>query len=544
MRDTVAKDGGFTSSPWIDATVPASGGELAARTLIDACVVGAGIAGLATAYELLRAGYKVVVLDDGPIGGGESARTSAHLSSALDDRFHHLERVHGHAGARLAYQSHAAAIDRIEELAARFATDLGVDCELRRIDGYLFVGPGGDRAELERERLAAQRAGASCELVSSPLRHFDLGPCLRFADQARVHPLAYLSGLARAVLLMGGAIHAGVRVEAVEDGDPVEVRCADGRVVRCGAAVVATNSPINDRVKLHTKQAAYRSYCVALEVEDGALPDALLWDTSDPYHYVRRIDRSGQAPLVLVGGEDHKTGQADDGAARWERLEAWARERFPGCGARVHWWSGQIVEPVDGLAHIGRNPGDRAVYVLTGDSGHGLTHGVLGAILLRDLIRGRDNPWAAVYDPARKPLREIGPYVKENANAAAQYGAWFTPGDLGSFEELEVGAGAIIRRGRHKLAVYRDADGELHVSSATCPHLGAVVAWNPAEKTFDCPAHGSRFDAFGRCVNGPSACDLERRDQGGAPLVDRDAEGQLGERLVVDPRDPRPQRQR
>jgi glycine/D-amino acid oxidase-like deaminating enzyme len=516
MRDTVAKDGGFTSSPWIAAAVPASSDDLPDVSEADVCVIGAGIAGLSTAFELALVGRRVIVLDDGPIGGGETARTTAHLASALDDRFHHLERIHGADGARLAASSHAAAIDRIERLVADFAAD-GIDCEFHRVDGYLFAPVGGDRRELDRELEAARRAGLRCELVASPLRRFDLGPCLRFERQARFHPLAYLAGLARAIEAMGGALHAGVRVASVADGDPVVVKCADGRVVRAAAAVVATNTPFIDRVAIHTKQAAYRSYCVGLEIPDDAVPDALLWDTGDPYHYLRRCDRGGERSVLLVGGEDHKTGQDHDPVPRWDRLEAWARERVPECGERVHWWSGQIIEPVDGLAHIGRNPGSRAVYLVTGDSGHGMTHGVLGGMLLRDLVLGHDNPWAALYEPSRRRIGAFGTYLQENANAARQYGEWFTPGDEGELEQLGRGEGAIVRRGLRKLAVYRDDAGQLQVCSATCPHLGGVLAWNPAEKTWDCPAHGSRFDGFGRCVNGPATSDLEKvvLDRGG-----------------------------
>ena len=213
--------------------------------------------------------------------------------------------------------------------------------------------------------------------------------------------------------------------------------------------------------------------------------------------------------LLIVGGEDHKTGQAIDQADRYARLETWTRERFPMAQEVRFRWSGQVMETIDGLAFIGRNPLDEPnVFVATGDSGMGMTHGTIAGILLTDLILGRENPWAALYDPSRKSLGALGTFAKENLNVAKQYGDWLTGGDVESVEEIPTGKGAVIRRGMTKVAVYRDDRGTLHERTAVCPHLGCIVNWNDAENTWDCPCHGSRFDRMGVVINGPANSDL------------------------------------
>jgi len=279
---------------------------------------------------------------------------------------------------------------------------------------------------------------------------------------------------------------------------------AGQHVVSADALVVATNVPINDRVTLHTKQAPYMTYVIAARVPPGAVPPVLSWDTGDPYHYLRL-----HGDLLIVGGEDHKSGQASDTPERYRRLEAWARERFPMMGAVEYAWSGQVMETQDYLAFIGPNPADHDnVYVVTGDSGMGITHGTIAGMLLSDLILGRANPWAKLYDPARVKLAAAADFARENSNVALQYADWLTGGDVASADEIRPGSGAIVRRGLEKIAVYRDPDGGLHQRNAACPHLGCVVHWNRAETTWDCPCHGSRFDRYGKVINGPANRDL------------------------------------
>jgi len=268
---------------------------------------------------------------------------------------------------------------------------------------------------------------------------------------------------------------------------------------------------VNDWVTLHTKQAAYRTYVIGVRIPTGSVTRALYWDTLDPYHYIRLADSDSHEVLV-VGGEDHKTGQADDTEERFDRLEAWTRERFANAGEIEFQWSGQIMEPVDSLAFIGRNPGEQNVYVATGDSGNGMTHGTIAGILLTDLILGRDNDWTSLYDPSRISARALAEFTKENLNAVAQFSDYVTAGDVDTARDIPRGSGSVVRRGLHKVAIYRDTHGELHERSAVCPHLGCIVDWNSTERTWDCPCHGSRFDPKGKVVNGPAISGLGPAD--------------------------------
>jgi glycine/D-amino acid oxidase-like deaminating enzyme/nitrite reductase/ring-hydroxylating ferredoxin subunit len=474
---------------------------------VEVAVVGAGIAGMSVAYELACSGLQVAVLDDGSVGGGQTQRTTAHLASALDDRFVALERLHGAEGARVAASSHAAAIDRIEEIVRQEA----IACDFERVDSFLFRGRTHSLADLDAEYEAARRAGLDAE-------HLDVSPfagmgsaCVRFPRQAQMHPLRYLYALARAVEARGGSLFGATHVTEIEADAAVSMRTSRGARVRARAGVVATNSPIHARVALHTKQAAYRTFVVGLALGKGALQRALYWDMEEPYHYVRlhTLEAGGES-LLLVGGEDRRLGtpQAIQAEDRYAALERWARERLPGLGPVRHRWSGEVMEPVDGLAFIGASPGRaRNLFVATGDSGMGMTHGAIAGMLVRDLILERSNPWTALYDPSRKPVRAALEYARENLETAAHYLDWLRGGDA-SLPDIRPGDGAVVRDGLRKLAAYRDEQGALHVRSATCPHLGCLVAWNGAEKTWDCPCHGSRFDRFGRVLHGPANRDL------------------------------------
>jgi glycine/D-amino acid oxidase-like deaminating enzyme/nitrite reductase/ring-hydroxylating ferredoxin subunit len=498
-------------SVWMDTIKrPPEQAPLTDRISADVCVVGAGIAGMTTAYLLSREGKSVAVLDDGPIGGGMTARTTAHLVTALDDRYFELERLHGEEGARLAAESHAAAINAIEAIVAQEK----IKCEFERLDGYLFVPPRESKEVLDDELEAAHKAGLTdIEKVERvPWESYDTGPALRFPRQAQFHPLKYLTGLAKAIEQNGGRIFTQTHATEIEGGKQARIDTSSGGVVTAGSVVVATNTPVNDLIAIHTKQAPYQTYVIGARVPLGAVTRALYWDTPDPYHYIR-IETVGKGEeaydVLIVGGEDHKTGQEDDANKRFGALERWTRHRFPMVEGIEYRWSGEVMEPVDGLAFIGRNPMDKNnVFIATGDSGNGMTHGTIAGLLLTDLIVGRRNPWESIYDPSRITLRSLPDFLKENLNVARQYADVVTAGDVETVDEIKPGSGAVISRGLHKVAAYRDPKGELHERSAVCRHLGCIVNWNTMENTWDCPCHGSRYDAMGKVFQGPANSDL------------------------------------
>lgn len=501
-------DAQATTSVWMATANTPSQSRLKENIRTDVCIIGAGIAGMTTAYLLAKEGRSVVVLDDGPIGGGMTGRTTAHLTNAFDDRYVEMEKLHGEDGARLIAESHTAAIDKVEQI----VSEEHIECGFERLDGFLFAPPNESTDVLNDELKASHRAGlVDVELAQrAPIESFDTGPALRFPRQAQFHPLDYLTGLTRAFKRYGGQICTETHATTITGGAEARVETNLGPVVRCDAIVVATNTPVNDRVAIHTKQAPYVTYVIGIQVPKGSVTRALFWDTPDPYHYVRLQSTNGN-DLLIVGGEDHKTGQENDGRERFGRLEQWTRERFPQVGEVEFRWSGQVMEPVDGIAFIGRNPlDDDNVFIATGDSGQGMTHGTIAGMLLTDLLQGRKNRWEDLYSPSRITLRAMGEYAGENINVAGQFTDYLTPGEIKSADELKSGQGAIMRDGLSKVAVFRDEGGTVHKLSAVCPHLGCVVAWNSTEKTWDCPCHGSKYRADGRVYQGPANSDLSK----------------------------------
>jgi glycine/D-amino acid oxidase-like deaminating enzyme/nitrite reductase/ring-hydroxylating ferredoxin subunit len=503
-------DSQANNSLWMATAETPSQPRLQENIRTDVCIIGAGIAGLTTAYLLSQEGRSVVVLDDGRIGGGMTGRTTAHLTNAFDDRYLDVEKMHGEEGARLTARSHTAAIDKVEEIVRTEQ----IDCEFERVDGFLFAPPPETEQLLDDELAATHRAGLlEVEKVKrAPIDSFDTGPALRYPRQAQFHPLTYLNGLTQAIRRDGGRLFDQTHATTIEGGTNAHVETIHGPVVSCDVIVVATNTPVNDRVAIHTKQAPYVTYVIGAEIPKNSVTRALYWDTLDPYHYIR-LQSYDDREILIVGGEDHKTGQANDCVDRFARLEQWTRERFPQVGDVEFHWSGQVMEPADYLAFIGRNPLDSDnVFIATGDSGQGMTHGTIAGILLTDLIQGRENRWENLYSPSRVSLRALSDYASENINVAGQFADYVTAGDIQSANELKPGHGAVMREGLSKIAVYRDDGGTIHRRSAICPHLGCVVAWNACERTWDCPCHGSRFTAEGRVYNGPANTDLGELD--------------------------------
>jgi glycine/D-amino acid oxidase-like deaminating enzyme/nitrite reductase/ring-hydroxylating ferredoxin subunit len=498
-----------TRSIWIKTAPLLEAPPLAGDAVADVAVVGGGIAGVTAAYELMRAGRKVILVDRGAFGGGMTGRTTAHLASALDDYYHELIRIKDRDQAAAYYRGQAAAIDRIEAI----ARDEQIDCGFRRLPGYLFLAEGDTPDTLDRELAACTEIGfpGVARVDRAPVPGLPASPALRFPGQGRIHATAFLNGVIRALQRGGAVVHGDTAIQDVrEEAGGVVVEAEGGRI-RAGAAVIATNGPIVDKLTLHARMAPYRTYAVALEVPPGSVEDALVWDTGDPYHYVRLEETDGRLTLI-VGGEDHKTGEADDGDRRLDALVEWTRRAYPMAGAEIARWSGQVMETADFLPFTGRYPGSTAIYVHTGDSGQGITNGVMGAMVIRDLLLGRANDVATVIDPARSTVRRLGEIVSENLTVAKNFAERVTGGDVASDREIPAGQGALVRHGLSKVAVYRDEAGVLHRLSATCTHAGCLVHWNGLEGCWDCPCHGSQFAPDGAVLHGPATAPLKRLD--------------------------------
>jgi glycine/D-amino acid oxidase-like deaminating enzyme/nitrite reductase/ring-hydroxylating ferredoxin subunit len=500
---------------------------------VDVAIIGGGIAGLTTAYLLSKSGKKVAVIEDGYIGSGETGRTTAHITHALDDRYYNLEQKHGLDGARSAANSHTAAINLIESI----IKEENIDCDFERLDGFLFLDPTDTKESLDKELEATHKAGINTtEIVEkAPLQSFNTGPCIRFPSQAQFQPLKYLRGLYHAIIRNEGQIFTETHAQEINSDS---IKTIDDYTLKARNIVIATNAPIIDKTsKIYDKQDAFRTYVIGARIKKGAIPTALYWDTGNqnsenlvaPYHYVRiqkRDNDDKNYDLLIIGGEDHQTGNFssdDDIEKRYSRLESWAKDRFP-IEAIEYRWSGQVMEPQDSIAFIGHNPGDNRnnIYIATGDSGNGITHGTIAGILLTDLILGKSNPWTALYDPSRKPRKVSGAKSEEVGETQSQEAEKPTDQDeqendkrsssksekkMISLENLKERQGIVLEE--EKIAAYKDPKGQLHTYSAVCTHLGCTVTWNNSEKSFDCPCHGSRFSSSGTVINGPANTGLE-----------------------------------
>jgi len=494
--------------------------QLAKPMDTDVLVVGGGVAGLMTAYQLLKNGKSVIVVEDGEIGSGETGRTSAHLTYSLDTQYADLESRFGKEKTRLIGDAHKSAIDWIEDV----VREENIDCNFKRVDGYLFPHPTDDEKIINKEFEATNGIGLNTTLIDHVpgFAHGEHKRCLHLPEQAQFHVLLFLNQLADCILRNGGNIFSRSKAkEFTENSAKV-----NGFTVNAKHIVLATNTPVAGPLITHTRQWPYRTYAIAAKIPKGSVIPALWWDTGDktvpwvqkPYHYVRTEEGSDGYDYLIVGGEDHKTGQEDreeiSAEVRYKRLEDWAKNHFPSVTGIETRWSGQVINTVDGCGIIGKNPGSETTFVITGDSGNGITNAAIGAMLVTDLILGNENKWAEVFDPARHAgAHAPGDYLKEVGNMVRQYAEWLMPGDIKTVEELSPGEGAVLREGLKKMAIYRDEEGQLHACSAVCPHLGAIVQWNPDEKTFDCPAHGSRFTVLGKVINGPSNGDLGEKDE-------------------------------
>lgn len=500
-------------SPWNQKALDVKYPPLTSDASADVVVIGAGIAGLSCAYNLAKEGKKVVVLEARTRGAGQTGRTTAHIMTWLDDYFYECESMHGKEKTKVVAQSLRGATDWIE----RVVREEGIECKFQRLDGYLYPHLTGESSmptsatsALKKELDAAVRAGLDdtewVDLGGGP-EVGGIRECLAFKNSAEFHPLMYLEGLAEAVQRHGGKIYEGTKAWKAE-ADRVET--VDGRTIRCDAHVMATNSPCNHNLAVHARQLPYRSYVVGILIPRDKVKRALYWDTAEPYHYVRFDDWDDKNLLMIVGGEDHKTGSLWP-YDPYDRLEKYARARWTDAGETVLRWNGQVMEPADMLYLHGHNPlvPDGNDYIITGDSGQGMTGGTIGGIVVSDLILGRKNPWADVYSPSRPPpFKSLLEVAEEGAMTTASFAERVLPVPSPK-RDMEADSGTIVQSGVHKVAVYCDENRQQHAYSAVCPHLGCIVHWNSLEKTFDCPCHGSHFDRFGKVINGPAKGDLQ-----------------------------------
>ncbi len=504
---------GKNISYWTDSQFAFPKTPLTENLETDVVIVGGGLAGLSIAYCLSLSGKKVVVVEDGFIGSGETGRTTAHLVTALDHRYYDLEKIFGEEKTKLIAQSHQVAIDFVEQTVHQEK----IDCEFERVKGYLFLHPSDKEGSLGKEFEAAGKAGVKIREEEEVPGLLYPQKALCFLNQAQFHPLNYINGLCKAIEKMGGKVYTCTHASKINHQG---ITTSDKFTVKAKHIVVATNFPVNNLYTMFSKQYPYRTYVIGALVKKGTLPNALWWDTGDfskntkyqPYHYVRLHPYNDLFDLLISGGEDHPTAETSDTHVpeenRYRVLEAWTRNHFP-IGEMVYRWSGQVLAPMDGIGFIGRNPLDHDnVYIVTGDSGNGMTQCSFAGLLITDLINGKENKWEKLYSPLRFTFKESGVALKLVAEDLKNVlKKWFYTGSV-ELSEIKNGTAGIVKLDGKKCGAYRDESGKLFLVSAECTHLKCMVLWNNDEKSWDCPCHGSRFSYRGKVINGPANFDL------------------------------------
>ena len=497
---------GDPTSPWLATTPDAAYPALERNVTADVCIVGAGIAGLSTAIELRERDRSVVVLERNRVAAGVTGRSTAKLTSQHGRCYDRLRREFGFQAARRYASVNEAAIDTVESR----IEELEIDCGFERQPSYLY---GDDPDALRREADAARGAGIAASLVRSVPPFERAAAAVRFDDQAWFHPREYLLGIAEALHDHDddrARVYERTRVTDVSPGRRPRVRTPDGSVT-ADHVVLATGFPLLDRAGYFTRLYPKRSYVLGVRIGVEP-PEGMYYRPGDPYRSIRtyRDGRDATDPLVLVGGENHKTGQGGDTSDRYRRLARWTREHFP-VESIDYRWSTQDYVSVDGLPFVGRaGPGARSVSIATGFGGWGMTGGTAAGTLLARSITGQEPAALELFDPLRfTPKPSLSKTLTENADAASQFVTdWARSLVAPDVSSVRSGEGRVIREGAKPIAVARDDDGDLHTVSAVCPHTYCVLDWNDAECTWDCPCHGSRFDPDGTLLEGPATEDL------------------------------------
>jgi glycine/D-amino acid oxidase-like deaminating enzyme/nitrite reductase/ring-hydroxylating ferredoxin subunit len=494
-------------SPWL-ATMPTPNVGLTGfrDAPADVVVVGAGVTGLTTALLLQRSGRSVTVLQAGTVGDSVTTRSTVKVTVGHGTTYSRIEEKSGHEGAIAYALANTAGYAEL----TRLAEGLSVDCMLEGgLDHVIYAEDDDGAARLEREAALVARLGLPAAPTDTAPLPFPVRAALRYQDQAQFHPGRYVAGLAEAFVAEGGTLVEGVRVlDVKEKRSTCHVETTAGEVT-AGHVVVATHFPILNRGGHFSRLRPRRSYGIA-----GVLPDGveagMTINVGSPIHSTRLAELEGESLLIVVG-EGHPVGHAHDEGERWGRLQTWARDTFGVTDLRYH-WSAQEIDTHDVLPFVGfLHPGSHHVLTATGFGGWGMTNGTAAALLIRDLLVGEENPWASAFDARRAATKLPGTeFVRQNLHVAKTWVTGRVKGSpTGSLDALQPGEAAVLEVDGEQTAAYREEDGTLHAVSAVCTHMGCTVGWNGAEKSWDCPCHGSRFDVEGNVLQAPAAKPLE-----------------------------------
>jgi glycine/D-amino acid oxidase-like deaminating enzyme/nitrite reductase/ring-hydroxylating ferredoxin subunit len=476
---------------------------------VDVAVIGAGITGVTAAHLLKREGHTVALLETSAIGHGATGYTTAKLTVGHNLIYRDLIDSFGQDTARAYAASNQHAIDRVESLVREHS----IDCDFERTSNYVYTEAPEKVEDLEREVEAAREAGIAAELTTETDLPYPVLGAIRVDGQAQFHPWKYVAALAALVAGDGGHVFELTRATDVRSGSPCEVETRSGRV-RAGHVIVATQLPFLDRGLFFAKAHPTKSYAVAAIVEGATAPRGMYISAEQPTRSVRSTPGPDGRRVLIVGGEGHKPGADPDTRGRYAKLERFLNERF---GAEAEFrWSTHDYMPVDRLPYVGRlRRGEPRILIATGFAKWGMTKGTVAAEILVDAVAGRENAWNDVYDAHRLDVKQSAPrFLKENTEVGFRFfrDRLRLRDRRADIDRLNPGEGTIVRIGARQYAVYRDDEGTLHTLSARCTHLGCIVGWNPADRAWECPCHGSRFAGDGTVVQGPATANLERRE--------------------------------
>jgi len=502
------KRDGATTSLWQKDIADFTAKNTSSTELFDTVIIGGGITGVTTALLLQKSGRKCLLLEAHNLCFGTTGGTTSHLNTFFDTTYDIIRNDFGEEGAQLVARATRQALDLVKQ----HVEEYNIDCGYEEKDGYVYSQTSEQTEQLDKIFDASKAAGAEVEYIQSIPVPVPFEKAIVYRRQGQLHPTRYVLALAKAFEEKGGVILQNCMVQDVkkrDDEDRLEVKTTRGNFV-VQHAIWATHIPPGINL-LHFRCAPYRSYAMAVKLADNLYPDGLAYDMYDPYHYYRTQDIDGEKYLI-VGGEDHKTAHEENTEMCFMHLESHIRKHF-NVSEVVSKWSSQYFEPSDGLAYIGHLPGNPDnVYVATGFSGNGITYSHIAAITLRDLILNGKSDLADLFSPSRiKPVAGFAAFVKENADVVKEFVAKrIAKEKITGLAELSAGEAKVVKYEGESIALYKDDSGAVHAVSPVCTHAKCIVAWNRAEKTWDCPCHGARYSPDGEVLTGPASKGLEK----------------------------------
>lgn len=496
---------GTSIALWQDSMPHYTAQNTPENIVYDIAIAGGGITGISTALLLQESGKNCILFEANTLCFGTTSGTTAHLNTLLDTPYTTISKNFGEANAKLVAEAARDAIDLVKTNSKRYS----INCDFEETPAYLFSQTPEQSEELQDILKAGKQAGLDIEYSKEIPVPIPFEKALRVNKQAKFHPLKYVYGLARAFEEAGGVIVQHCRVLDAEGDEPLRIETSKGDY-RAKAIIYATHIPMGINL-LHLRCAPYRSYAMAIRLKNDAdYPDALAYDTYDPYHYYRTHIVNGEKYLI-AGGEDHKTAQEENTDKCFLQLESYVRKYYD-IEKIAYKWSSQYFEPADGLPYIGHLPGHpNNIYAATGFGGNGMIYSGVSALLLKSLLLGEESKYQDLFNPNRiKPVAGFTNFIKQNADVAGNLLSKILPADkLSSLAELAPGEGRVVRYESQTIALHKDKKGNLHALNPSCTHMKCSVAWNMAEQSWDCPCHGARFSADGKVLNGPASTELE-----------------------------------